>query len=192
MVADVIIQECHGFSELVPTPASHVSATSAATFRNWQSFKCKGAKCEPLVRSGLHTLISPLLKDFQDRNSLNDHPIAQTLRQPQESVLPPRSSSAHRGTGRLLCAVHRNLHYSSYLLAVSRTPIPPLIRGAAEGIISLGWRHDIPVHLVGSKCCSRNAMCSTSCSALIPRQAYPHPAFVSMPNRTDSDVFCPD
>jgi hypothetical protein len=99
MVADVIIQECLGFSELVPTPASYVRATSAATFRNWQSFKCKGAKCEPLVRSGLHTLISPLLKDFQDRNSLNDHPIAQTLSQPQESVLPREVPQRIEGQG---------------------------------------------------------------------------------------------
>jgi hypothetical protein len=73
----VVIRECLDFSEVVPAPANHGRPMSATTFRNCQSLVCRGAKCEPLVRSGLHTLLNPFLKDLQDRNSRNDGPIAQ-------------------------------------------------------------------------------------------------------------------
>jgi hypothetical protein len=84
----VVIRECLDFSEVVPAPANHARPTSATTFRNCQSLVCRGAKCEPLVRSGLHTLINPFLRDFRDRNSRNDSPIAQIRPQPQASVIP--------------------------------------------------------------------------------------------------------
>ena len=80
----VVIRECLDFSEVVPAPANHGRPTSATTFRNCQSLMCRGAKCEPLVRSGLHTLMNPLLKDLQARN---DPAIAQIGPQPQAGVI---------------------------------------------------------------------------------------------------------
>src|SRR5258708_5661916 len=84
----VVVQECIGFSELVPAPSNHGRAMFATTFRDCQSFRCRGAKCEPLARSGLHTLINTFLRDFQEPNSRNNFPILQTRPQPQASVIP--------------------------------------------------------------------------------------------------------
>ena len=84
----VVIRECLDFSEVVPAPANHGRPMSATTFRNCQSLVCRGAKCEPLVRSGLRTLLNPFLKDLQDRNSRNDSSIAQIQPQPKTGVIP--------------------------------------------------------------------------------------------------------
>ena len=92
----MVIRECLDFSEVVPAPANHGRPMSATTFRNCQSLMCRGAKCEPLVRSGLHTLLNPFLKDLQDRNSRNDRPIAQIEPQPQTGVIPGKLLSASR------------------------------------------------------------------------------------------------
>jgi hypothetical protein len=63
----VVVRECIDFSEVVPATANHGRAMSATTFRNCQSLVCRGANCESLVGSGLHTLLNPFLKDLQDR-----------------------------------------------------------------------------------------------------------------------------
>ena len=84
----VVVRECLDFSELVPAPANPGRPMSATTFRNCQSLVCRGAKCESLVGSGLHTLLNPFLKDLQDRNSRNDGPIAQIQPRPQTGVIP--------------------------------------------------------------------------------------------------------
>jgi hypothetical protein len=94
----VVVQECLGFSELIPARSNHGRAMFATKWRNCQSFRCGGAKCESLVRSGLHTLINTALIDFQERNSRNDLPIPQIRPQPQASVIP--GEAPRRGVGR--------------------------------------------------------------------------------------------
>jgi hypothetical protein len=94
----VVVQECLGFSELVPAPSNHGRATFATTFRDCQSFKCRGAQCEPLARSRLHTLINSFLSDFQQRNSRNAYPASQIQPQPQANVIPGEASGRVAGS----------------------------------------------------------------------------------------------
>jgi len=84
----VVVQQCLGFSELVPALYNHGRAMFATKWRNCQSFRCRGAKCEPLVRSGVHALINSFLRNFQVRNSRNNFPIPQVRPQPQASFIP--------------------------------------------------------------------------------------------------------
>jgi hypothetical protein len=94
----MVVQECLGLSELVPAPSKHGRAMFATTWRNCQSFRCGGAKCEPLARSGLHTFINSVLSDFQERNSRNDLPIPPIRPQPHASVIP--GEAPQRDVGR--------------------------------------------------------------------------------------------
>ena len=96
----VVVHQCLAFSELVSAPSNDGRAMLATTWRKCQSFTCGGAKCEPLVRSGLHTLINPFFSDFQERNSRNDLPIPQIRPQPQASVIP--GEAPHRLVGRVV------------------------------------------------------------------------------------------
>ena len=95
----VVVQECLGFSELVPAPPNHGRAMFATTFRNCESFKCRGAQCEPLARSRLHTLINAFLRDFQERNARTGFPAPQIQPQPpQVSVTPGEASRRDVGS----------------------------------------------------------------------------------------------
>jgi hypothetical protein len=93
----VVVRECIDFSEVVPALANHGRPMSATTFRNCQSLVCRGAKCESLVGSGLHTLLNPFLKDLQDRNSRKDGPIAQIQPLPQTGVIPREAPQSIEG-----------------------------------------------------------------------------------------------
>src|SRR5260370_4467029 len=104
----VVIRECLGFSELVPAPSNHARTISTTTFRNCQSLTCRGAKCEPLGRSGLQPLLNPFLKDLQDRNSRNDSPIAQIQPQPHTGVIPRQAAQRIEG---------RSVFYLLYIMA---------------------------------------------------------------------------
>jgi hypothetical protein len=94
----VVVQECLGFSELHPAPSNRGRAMFATTFRDCQSFKCRGAQCEPLARSRLHTLINTFLSDYKDRNSRDAFPAPQILPQPEVSVLPGEASGRVAGS----------------------------------------------------------------------------------------------
>lgn len=82
----MVLQECVGFSELAPS--NYGKAMFATTWRKCQSFTCRGAGCEPLVRSGLYTIIDTFFSDFQQRNFRKDLPIPQIGSQPQAIVTP--------------------------------------------------------------------------------------------------------
>ncbi len=83
----VIVRECLGFSELAPAPSNHGRTMFATTWRECQSFTCGGARCESVVRSGLHTIIDKFLSDFQERNFGKNLPIQQIRPQPQTNVI---------------------------------------------------------------------------------------------------------
>ena len=103
----VVVQECLGFNELAPAPSNHGRARFATTFRDCQSFKCRGAQCEPLARSRLHTLINAFLSDFEQRNSRNASPAPQIEPQRQADVIPGEASSRIAG---------RSIFYLLYIM----------------------------------------------------------------------------
>jgi hypothetical protein len=103
----VVVRECLGFSELVPASPNHRRPMFATTSRNCQSFTCKGAKCEPLVHSGLHTLLTLFLRDLRDRTSRNDLPIPQI--QPQSEVIVITGKAPQR-------VVDHSVFYLLYIL----------------------------------------------------------------------------
>jgi hypothetical protein len=67
-MSGVAVHQCLGLSEVVSVPSNDGRAMLATTWRQCQSYTCAGAKCKPLARTGLQTLIDSCLGDFQERH----------------------------------------------------------------------------------------------------------------------------
>jgi len=122
--AGMLVQQCADFSELVTAPSNNGKAMLATTWRKCQSFECRGARCEPLMRSRLSTLTNAFVSDFQERNPRNALLIPQIVGQPEANAAAEKTGQqGYPGQGppaaayRTVPVTFRQVFYSLYLLS---------------------------------------------------------------------------
>ena len=86
------VHQCLAFSEVVQTPFSDRRAMLATTWRKCQAYRCNGARCEPILRASQQALIDNFWSDFQERNSADSAPPAQSRPEPPTRIVETRTA----------------------------------------------------------------------------------------------------
>ncbi len=71
------LQQCLRLSETVYAPSERGRVNVVTTWKQCQSYSCPRGQCEPLLRSGLNTLLDVFLNDIQKRRVHRDGPVPQ-------------------------------------------------------------------------------------------------------------------